>query len=55
MNIGRETETLEFKKTTAELDKAVCNIASMLNKHGYGTLFFGVLPDGEVRNCKIIT
>lgn len=48
MNIGKENETLEFKKSTAEIDKAVCNIASMLNKHGHGTLYFGVSPDGEV-------
>ena len=31
MNLGIESETLEFKKTTGELDKAVDNIASMLN------------------------
>ncbi len=53
MNIGKESEILEFKKSTAELDKAVCNIASMLNKHGYGTLYFGVLPDGEVKRQPI--
>lgn len=53
MNIGTENETLEFKKSTAELDKAVCNIASMLNKHGYGTLYFGVSPDGEVTGQPI--
>ena len=42
MNLGIESETLEFKKTTGELDKAMDNIASMLNKHGHGTLYFGV-------------
>lgn len=46
MNIGKESETLEFKKSTAELDKAICNIASMLNKHGHEALYFGVSPDG---------
>ena len=34
MNLGIESETLEFKKTTGEVDKAMDNIASMLNKHG---------------------
>ncbi len=53
MNLGKENEILEFKKTTAELDKAVCNIASMLNKHGHGTLYFGVSPNGEVTGQAI--
>lgn len=53
MNLGIESETLEFKKTTAELDKAVDNIASMLNKHGHGTLYFGVSPDGKVTGQQI--
>ena len=48
MNLGIESETLEFKKTTGELNKAMDNIASMLNKHGHGTLYFGVSPNGEV-------
>ncbi len=53
MNLGIESETLEFKKTTAELDKAVCNIASMLNKHGHGTLYFGIAPNGDVIGQQI--
>jgi ATP-dependent DNA helicase RecG len=53
MNLGIESETLEFKKTTGEVDKAMDNIASMLNKHGHGTLFFGVSPDGEVTGQQI--
>ena len=48
MNLGIESETLEFKKSTGEIEKAISNIASMLNKHGHGTLFFGVAPDGQV-------
>ncbi len=53
MNLGNESEILEFKKTTGELDKAVDNIASMLNKHGYGTLYFGVSPNGDVTGQQI--
>ena len=53
MNLGIESETLEFKKTTGELDKAVDNIASMLNKHGHGTLFFCVSPNGEVTGQQV--
>ena len=53
MNLGIESETLEFKKTTGEIDKAMDNIASMLNKHGHGTLYFGVSPSGEVTGQQI--
>lgn len=53
MNLGKENEILEFKKSTAELDKAICNIASILNKHGHGTLYFGVSPDGEVTGQSV--
>ena len=53
MNLGIESETLEFKKSTGELDKAMDNAASMLNKHGHGTLYFGVTPGGEVVGQKI--
>ncbi len=47
MNLGKETETLEFKKTTGEMKEAMISISSMLNKHGVGTLYFGVKPNGE--------
>ena len=48
MNLGIESETLEFKKTTAEV-KAACNsICAMLNKHGIACLYFGVKPNGDV-------
>ena len=48
MNLGKETETLEFKKTTAELRNAMESISAILNKHGVGTLYFGVKPNGTV-------
>ena len=48
MNLGKETETLEFKKTTGEMKEAMVSISSILNKHGIGTLYFGVKPSGEV-------
>ena len=48
MNIGKENETLEFRRTTDGLDEAVCSISGMLNSHGHGTLYFGVSQDGEV-------
>ena len=48
MNLGIETETLEFKKSTGELRDAMDDICAMLNKHGYGVLYFGVKPNGDV-------
>mgnify|MGYP006876755432 FL=1 len=38
MNLGMETELVEFKKTTGELKEDLISIASMLNKNGKGTL-----------------
>lgn len=48
MNLGKESETLEFKKTTGELKEAMVSISAILNKHGVGTLYFGVKPNGDV-------
>lgn len=48
MVFGTETETLEFKKSTAELDAAMNSISAILNKHGIGEIYFGIKPDGTV-------
>lgn len=48
LNIGVETEKIEFKKTTGELKEGITSLASMLNKNGYGVLYFGVKDDGDV-------
>ena len=48
VNIGKETEQIEFKKSTAELKGGVISIAAILNKHGSGDLYFGVKNDGDV-------
>ena len=48
LNLGIETETLEFKKSTGELKEAVLSICAILNKHQHGELYFGVKPDGIV-------
>lgn len=53
MNLGHEDETMEFKKTTGEMKEAVNSICAMLNKHGYGTVLFGVLPNGQVKGQKV--
>ena len=46
MKLGMETETLEYKKSTGEIKEAIVSIVAILNKHQYGELYFGVLPDG---------
>jgi len=46
MIFGKETETLEFKKTTGETKEAVISIASILNKCGKGEIYFGIRNDG---------
>lgn len=42
MNLGKETERIEFKKSTSELKQAMNSISAILNKHGEGILYFGV-------------
>ncbi len=53
MNLGMETELVEFKKTTGELKEGIVSLASMLNKNGKGTLYFGVRNDGEILGQQI--
>lgn len=53
VNLGRESETVEFKESTAEVDKACKAIVAMLNKAGEGTLYFGVKDNGDVVGQKI--
>ena len=50
---NRENEELEFKKTTAELKEGVISLASMLNKHGHGVLYFGIKNDGSIFGQQI--
>ena len=42
MNLGIESEKIEFKKSTSELIEGVISISAMLNKHGEGMVYFGV-------------
>lgn len=46
--MGEETEILEFKTSTAEIPAALDSIVAILNKHGKGTLYFGVKNNGTV-------
>ena len=43
----QESETVELKKSLAELKQALISMVAILNKHGAGELWFGVAPDGR--------
>lgn len=49
----REDEFNEFKKTTGEVNEAMISISSILNKHGHGTIYFGVKNDGSPNKFTI--
>lgn len=53
MNFGKESEVLEFKLSTKELDDALLDIVAILNKHGGGILYFGVRNNGELAGFEI--
>ena len=53
MKIGKETEKMEFKKTTAELKECVISMSAILNKHGGGEIYFGVHNNGTVFGQQI--
>lgn len=53
MNIGYETETIEFKKSTGELKEGVISLSAMLNKHSNAVVYFGVKNDGNVIGQEI--
>jgi ATP-dependent DNA helicase RecG len=44
----QENETVELKKSLAELKQGLVSIVAILNKHQAGTLWFGVRNDGTV-------
>lgn len=52
MNLGEENEYQEFKESLSQLDKGLKSISAMLNKHGRGTVYFGVADNGEV--CGVV-
>ena len=54
LNFGHETEELAFEDSTGDLYDAMIDIVAMLNKHGNGNLYFGVLSNGDVKGCRIV-
>ena len=49
----KESETIEFKKSTAEVKARVVSVVAMLNKHGRGEVYFGINDDGKVLGLTI--
>ena len=49
----RESETVELKKSLAELKEGLVSIAAILNKHGAGELWFGVAPNGKAAGLDV--
>jgi ATP-dependent DNA helicase RecG len=49
----RESETVELKKSLAELKQGLVSIAAILNKHQAGTLWFGVRNDGTITGIDV--
>ena len=52
MNLGIEDENQEFKESLSQLDKGLKSLVAMLNRHGQGTVYFGVSDDGNV--CGLV-
>jgi len=48
MYIDKESETVEFKRSMAELREGAISLCSMLNKHGTGTVYFGIDNNGHI-------
>ncbi len=48
-----ESETVELKKSLAELKEGPISMAAMLNKHRRGELWFGVAPNGQSVGLEI--
>jgi len=51
--VHKESETIELKKSTAELKEAVISIVAMLNKHGHGEVYFGIDDHGKVLGMTV--
>jgi ATP-dependent DNA helicase RecG len=46
----KESETIEFKKSVAELNDALKSISAILNKHQKDELYFGLKNDDSAVN-----
>lgn len=54
MNLGKESERIEFKETISELETGLRSLSSMLNRNKEATLYFGVKDNGDVIGIDIV-
>lgn len=54
MNIGKESEKIEFKESLSELEAGIKSISSMLNRNKEAILYFGVKDNGDVIGIDIV-
>ena len=54
MNIGKESEKIEFKESLSELEAGIRSISSMLNRNKEAILYFGVKDNGDVIGIDIV-
>ena len=53
MNLGTETESVEFAESLSLLDNGLMSLTAMLNRHGEGTVYFGAADNGDVCGVSI--
>ncbi len=53
MKYVRESEFVEFKESLTQLNKGLESLTAMLNKHGKGTILFGVNDKGNVIGVSV--
>ena len=49
----KESEIVELKKSLAQLKEGIISLSSMLNKHGEGTVYFGIDDNGTIVGLDI--
>lgn len=49
----KENETIELKKSLAQLKEGVISLSAMLNKSNSGDVYFGINDDGKIFGLTI--
>lgn len=48
-----ESETIELRKSLAELKEGIISLSSMLNKNNHGEVYFGINDEGRILGINI--
>ena len=54
MNLGKESEKIEFKESLSELEAGIKSISSMLNRNKEAIIYFGVKDNGDIIGIDIV-